>query len=361
MTAPERSLDVTLLVHDLTDGALARAQALDAVLGELGHRARVLSTVGDAVWAPLRGTGFERRCQRLSAEQVDAAVAGDDLLVSVKTWPGSFGLGRRLSARHGIPLLVDVDDPDVESETLWLPRRRLLHRLRRDPVTLARLLLDRERARRRPTTVSNPVLQRLYGGDVVPHARADHGEGAAHTSDAPLVAFVGSVKPHKGVPLLRRAVQALAPEGWRLLVTDAPPADAHPWETWVDPASTDTRALLLACDVVVIPTLAQGMGPAQLPLKLVDALQAGRAVVVSDIGPLPWAAGPSAPTFAPGDLAGLVSALRPLRDPSLRAVLGAEARQQALTRFSPAAVAPALQRAMTAALGGRAPVGADRG
>ncbi len=346
------SLRVSIIVHDMSDGAVARAEALHNALVALGHRPRTLSTHGErGVWLPLARSEYARTCSIVPAAEVGAVVAeGTDLLLAVKPLPSSLGLAMGLARQHRLPLLADVDDPDVEVRSLWLPRRVLARRLRRDPRAIARLLALRNAARRLPTTVSNPVLQRMYGGELVPHARRDRGAGAPHTSDRPWLAFVGTARSHKGIDLLRQAAERLAPEGWTLVVTDYAPVDPRPWESWMGPEVPDSHGLLCRSDVVAIPSTDDGRGRAQLPMKLVDAMQAGRGVVVSDAGPLAWAAGPHVPTFPAGDVDGLVAALRPLRDPVVRARVGAVAREQALARFSPEAVAPALQRGIDAAL-----------
>jgi glycosyltransferase involved in cell wall biosynthesis len=321
------------------------------VLQAMGHRTRVVSTQGDQLWAPLQGTPFAQTCSILTPEALSDLVATDtDLLVAVKALPHSLGLAWRLARRHGVPLLADVDDPDVEVRTTWRPRAEVLEDLRRHPAQFAGLRLLRDLARRLPSTVSNPVLQDIYGGEVVPHARVDRGAGAPHTSSEPVLGFVGTVRAHKGVDDLRTAVSRLSADGWGLLVTADPPPDPRPWEFWVGPNPPDTRVLLDTSDVVVIANDATSYGRAQLPLKVVDAMLSGRAVVVSDMRQLRWAVGRAAPAFPPGDTDALVAALRPLRDPAVRARLGAEARREALARFTPEAVAPALDRALHQAL-----------
>lgn len=156
------------------------------------------------------------------------------------------------------------------------------------------------------------------------------------------------MRNHKGTDLLREAVAELAPDGWRLLVTAERPADARPWESWVGPldGSIDAAQVTAATDVVVVPSENFSYGKAQLPLKLRDAMLMGRAVVVSDVGPLPWAVAGEGTVFRRGSLTSLVEALQPLRDPELRAEQGARARAAALQRYTVESVAPAVQEAL---------------
>ena len=352
-------LSVVLVVHDLSNGCMARARALAEVLDLLGHQTRTVSAWGEEVWPPARGTPFAASAARLSRRGVADAVGGADLVIAVKVLPQSLGLALQAAVRSGVPIIADVDDPDVEARTQWAPARSLLSQAVHHPKHYAQLRALRWAARRLTTTVSNPVLQSIYGGELVPHAVPDRGAGQQHTSDRPLLSFIGTVGPHKGVGLLRAATARLHEEGWRLLVTAEPPPDARPWETWTGPRVPDSRALLQRSDVVVIasgaPDQAAGEGlqadyaRAQLPLKLIEAMLAARAVVVSDYGPLPWAAR-AAPVVPVADVDALVAALRPLADPELRNRLGGKLREEAIARYTPAAVAPGLERAIARAL-----------
>lgn len=351
MVSAGRPLRVLQVVHNLARGASARASCLDSVLQELGHTSTTVSVRGEALWAPLRGTPFARTCAIVDEDELERRVAEEaDLVIAIKPFSNSFGRALKLAPRHRVPLLVDVHDPDLEVRTTYLPLRQQLRSLRTDPRTTLRWHQLRWAARKLPTVVSTPVLQRFYRGELVPHARPDRGPGAPHTSRTPVVGFIGTVKAHKGVEELRDAVAALAGDGWRLRVTDDAPADARPWEEWVGAAATGTRELLDTSDVVVVASEPGGYGQAQLPLKLVDAMLSGRAVVVSDTGPLPWAAGPAAPVVPYGDVPALVEALRPLGDPAERTRISGAVRALALSRYTPQAAAPALGRAVDAAL-----------
>ncbi|MGJ7442274.1 glycosyltransferase [Aquipuribacter sp. MA13-6] len=342
---------LTLLTPSFADTQLLRTKCLIEVAQHLGHEVTAVTTQPGEVLASLRDQPFTAHLRRVDPDSLQRLVRGStDVLMTVKALQVSLGAGLRLARATGVPLLADVDDPDLEVVTIHsgdtpADSARRMWQDRRLMPSHAKLAVN---ARRTPTTVSNPALQRRWGGVVVPHARPDPGDGAPHTSSAPLVGFIGTSRGHKGLPLLRAAVARLADEGWRLLVTEAPPTDAAPWEQWVGPLDgrLDPLSLTAASDVVVIPSEAKRYGSAQLPLKLVDAMLIGRAVVVSDVGPLPWAVGPTGPVFRSGSLDDLVAALRPLADPRERARRGAAARALALSRYTVPSVAPLLERAL---------------
>ncbi|WP_336921886.1 glycosyltransferase [Aquipuribacter sp. SD81] len=351
-------LRLTLLTAAFSDTQLLRAHCLDAVAQHLGHQVTVVTTEPGEVLPSLAATPFATRLHRTDARALDELVGdGTDVLLTLKALPESLGQGLRVLRRHpGVAHLADIDDPDIEARTVaaaptaWRTTRKLVKRWRTLPGQ-ARLAVQ---SRRSPTTVSNPVLQRRWGGVVVPHARVDPGPGTAPSQARCRIAFVGTAKAHKGIHLLRDAVARLAGEGWELLVTDVAPADARPWETWTGrlDGSVDAAALTADADVVVIPSLDYGWARAQLPLKLVDAMLMGRPVVVSDVGPLPWAVGEAGAVFPAGDVDGLVGALRPLRDAAARTAAGSAARRLALERYAVPAVAPHLTRALSGVLRG---------
>ena len=285
-----------------------------------------------------------------------------DLLLAVKPVENSFGLGRLLSSATGTPLLLDVDDPDIEVRTTWrpwherLPRRVLQPRYRR-------LTALKRHALRTPTLVSNPELRRVYGGVVVPHVRpSSPPPGRAPSPGGTTVRFVGSPRGHKGVEQLRAAVARLAGDGFRLEVTAPAPADARPWEGWLGTTTLEEgRELVRTADVVAVPSLAGGWSPAQLPAKLVDAMMAGVPVVASDVGPIAWALGDGGVLVPPGDVDALAAGLASLADPAVRERLGRAGRARAVETFSVEAVAPAFEAQVRAVVGGRpAPDGAQR-
>lgn len=355
----EPGLRLTLLTGSFGDTQILRAQTLALLARRLGHAPTVVTTVPGEVIESLAGDPFARELRQITPSELRDVVRDDtDVLCTVKALDVSLGLGDRVCRLSGTPLLADIDDPDIEVRTLAYDRTRArnAYRMARRWRTLPGQLRLAATARRARTTVSNPVLQARWGGHVVPHAREDPGFGSAHLDRGPLVAFVGTLRRHKGTELLRQAVAALAGDGWRLVVTADRPADARPWESWVGPldGSVDGARLTAEADVVVVPSEDFSYARGQLPLKLVDAMLMGRAVVVSDVGPLPWAVGEAGTVFRSGSLSSLVAALRPLRDPEVRARQGARAREVAVRRYTVDRVAPAFQRALAGAREGRA-------
>ena len=98
--------------------------------------------------------------------------------------------------------------------------------------------------------------------------------------------------------------------------------------------------------MVAIPSQDWTYSRGQLPVKIIDAMMAGRAVVGSDLEPIRWALGGTGIVVPPANAEALAAALDSLRSPDIRADLGARARERALATFTPSAIAPALAAAL---------------
>lgn len=355
-----RLLSVAFVTRSTADNSLGRTYSLWLLARRLGWRAQVYAPHGSAVWGPLQGTDFANTVQLVDPNAITAGeIFSDvDLIIAVKPLRETFGLARVGAARAGRPLLLDIDDPDLEGR---LSFERPLRALARELRYFRRQSAIRELRRLTktvPVLVSNPVLQARYGGTVVGHARTPDLPGDFRDTTSPTVAFVGTDNPHKGLAVLRAAVARLAPSGFRLVITAAPPADARPWERWVGQTSmADGLALVRASDIVAIPSLDRAFARGQLPAKVIDAMFAGRAVVASDVPPMGWALDGSGLLVEPGSVDELAGALATLADPSLRRTLGERARQSAIDRFSVDALAAPFEEACRAATAVRAEIG----
>jgi glycosyltransferase involved in cell wall biosynthesis len=339
-----------IVTPNLQDNSTGRAYVWWLLAKHLDWDVRVLSFEGDKIWAPLQGTDFARATERSTVRGAARArilrrrAASADVVVAVKPLPSSLGVALSARARSRFPLIVDIDDPDLEARLHGGSAvRRILWRVRYLPFWLRVRDISRLSARA-AVVVSNPVLKAKYGGTLVPHARHDPGEGARHTAESIRVAFVGTVRSHKGIDVLRDAVSALDGDGSRLILTAPPPPDARAGEDWVGEGSlADGERLVAESDVVALPSLPGTFAEGQLPAKLIDAMIRGRVVVVSAIDPMPWAVGVESLCVEPGSAAALTEVLSSLRDPTLRAELGRTLRQRALAEFSVDALAPRLE------------------
>lgn len=328
-----------LLTIDLDNNSLGRTYCLWLLARSLGWDATVVAPRGERIWHPLAGSDFAASCQLVAPSRADQLVdmmRECDLVIAVKPLRESFGRALRALRVAKKPLLVDIDDPDLEVRLATGHPFKGIGKSILRPSEFWPAAFLRTKIESFPVLVSNPTLQRRYGGSIIPHVREDSGIGAIHTSWNPSIAFVGTARRHKGIDMLRRAVADLAPTGVTLSVTDYAPPDAKPWETWVGATSVEHGATLLRnSDIVVLPSLRRDtFAPAQLPAKLIDAMIAGRAIAVANMEPMTWALAGTGLSFESGDLNALKSAIMELASPERRNVLGASARARALEHFT---------------------------
>ncbi|HWV58624.1 MAG TPA: glycosyltransferase family 4 protein, partial [Longimicrobiales bacterium] len=200
---------------------------------------------------------------------------------------------------------------------------------------------------------ARPVVQVIHNG-----IRPVRGEGAGVRRELGvregeiLFLAVGNLYPVKGYAILMRALATMRrdhPElAWRLAIAgkatfDGPLDDegralreAAEKGGFSDRVHllghrSDVPDLLAASDVFVMPSLSEG-----LPIALLEAMFAGRAIVASAVGGIPEAIRPEVDgVLVPaGEPAALASSLvRAATDPSLRSKLGRSAGQRAVERF----------------------------
>lgn len=347
---------VLVLVHDLSNNALGRAYCIYLLGQQLGWETLIAGpSFGGGVWEPLSGTEFGRSCIRLTRPvdrnaQLRQLIPTLDLIVAIKTWSTSLGAALKLRNEFGVPVLLDVDDADYEAQlgpySTFTQKITYATKMLRRGQTPWGMQFLRNRVHELTRTVSNPALQDLYGGLIVPHVRIPRSAGEPHGPRQTLdVAFVGTVRSHKGLTVLRRAVSTLQPN-YRLTVTADPPGRVPPWESWVGTTSFDGGWNVLdRSDIVVVPSRSSGYGLAQLPVKLIDAMMAGRAIVASDLPPIRWALNGAGVLLDADSFEDLRAGLQEVGDSGVRVKLGRAARSIALERFVPATVAPVFAEA----------------
>jgi glycosyltransferase involved in cell wall biosynthesis len=310
------------------------------------------------LWEPLRMHSEFRTHLRVAPNVADlerqaaAELRPGSVLVVCKPRPELLRLARRLP--RSVPVLVDIDDPELAEP--WGPaklRNKVALVIRYGP-TRFRFGWARRSVKKMHVITSNPYLQAMYGGEVVPHVRSPVPSPSSRKTDDSLfrIGFIGTPRPHKGISEVRTAVAALATERpVRLCVTASPPEDAEWWEEWVGETSLqDGLNLLATCDAVAIASRPGPWGDLQVPVKLIDAMHAGVPAVITPRQPLLWAAEDSAVVVPDGCPSAITDAFKLLADdPGLARTLGAAGVRRALSVFTPKAAAPKLLAAIAGA------------
>lgn len=166
---------------------------------------------------------------------------------------------------------------------------------------------------------------------------------------APLILFVGSLNPRKGVHWLVAAFSRLAgdcsaqlilvgpsdkfPEYAADLRTMVRKAELESRVTFVTAKATNVHEYMQAADIFALTSIREG-----LPISILEAMASGLAVVASDIPEIADSQiqhGSEGLLFPTGDVAKLTESLRRLaQDSDERQRLGRRARERALREFA---------------------------
>ncbi len=290
------------------------------------------------------------------------AVAKVDAVIAVKPYLASYGTALLLGECRNIPVILDIDDLDVElaPKVERTPEENLTDL--RDPAsTLYLRILSKATGAASGITVASTRLQARFGGTLVPHGcpvEQMNPDGLDREQcrkqfgfSGPVVVFPGTRRTHKGIKPLAKAVARIP--GAHLAVLCRPDDFTQPeWNEFplirlsLIPY-TSLPALLAAADVVAIPQLDTVAASHQMPMKVYDAMAMARPIVATTVSDLPQVLDGCARLVPPNDVSALAKALRDLLEhPAEALALGAKARQRCLARFTLDHVAASLERAL---------------
>lgn len=252
---------------------------------------------------------------------------------------------------HGLPF-AGTPTGLVERSYLWLERALA----RRTDLFLSQSQGDIARAqalgiaREGTVPIGNGVDLRRFAPDTNVRERIRQELGVP--PEAILTVFVGRMVREKGILDLADAALGLRDDhrAWFLVVGAALESDragvsvelhAHPAARALGPRwrplghREDVADLLRAADIFCLPSYREG-----LPRSVIEAMASGLAIVASDIPACRELLADETGVLVPTrDTGALVSALRALvADPQRRAVLGARARERAMTRHDERAI-----------------------
>ncbi len=397
---PKRRYDLTVAViaWDVGHNPLGRAYMLAEALSRYFHvvlLGPLFSRYNTRVWEPLQNARIEvipfpgedfpefLTVLEKAARRIEA-----DIILACKPRLPSVQLGLMMKAFKNRPLFIDIDDyelsffkqrtsltfEDIQSmrkyEDIGIPFEETWTRFTESLLCHADGLF-----------VSNPALEKKFGGVRVPHARdelrfdpslydpnrrrRELGIGEADK----VVLFLGTPREHKGVAEVLEAVLSLKKDHYKLCIIGTPP-DKH-YENRLrriggnslimlpdQPFDRIAENLTIADLVCLIQDPENAISKYQLPAKVIDAMAMGIPVLATRTPPL-----------EPLIQAGAVEALDPKELPKFidRILSGDRTffsghpgnRDLFLQRYSYAAIAETLCDTMLAALDHPKPLAPD--
>jgi glycosyltransferase involved in cell wall biosynthesis len=266
--------------------------------------------------------------------------------------------------RHGAHLVYDMDsslaDQLTEKWTVTRPLKGLLEWVERRFVRRASLVLavcEDLAVKVRPWVGATRVvvLPDVPMGNASPEGSLESIRDAAPAGTVTGL-YVGNLERYQGMDLLLEALSLLPPElPFRMVVIGGSPEHVGKYRAMAESLGISSRLSLLGArpvarlgdylqqaDILVSPrTLGQNT-----PMKVYSYMQAGKAIVATDIRSHTQALDASCAMLVPATPAGVAAGLASLlRDPALRERLGRAARERAETEYS----LPVFQRKLEAA------------
>lgn len=345
-----------------TKGASVHIQEVVRELRTKGHEVRLYTTrVGKQIppdladlevseFPVVTSTDTEREiAQRLASAAVALQIMADGADLIYERYSLFSTAGAEAAEELGCPWVLEVNAPLIDEQ------RR--HRVLIDEQAARQALQQQVASATATICVSDPVRDWV---------RAETGTSSAHTvpngvsvsriqpqpetSGAPVVTFVGTLKPWHGVSDLLTAA-TLAKQPWQVrIIGDGPQRAALELQARELGLEVDFRGAVAPQDmpehlsgsaigVAPYPDLGSHDEQYFSPLKVYEYLAAGLAVVASAVGQLPEILNDLGTLVPPSDPAALAEAIDALAaDPQRRAELGARGRQQAEQQHSWATV-----------------------
>ena len=277
----------------------------------------------------------ERAQQAASASVSDMVRAGGYDLVYER-----YSLFSTVIAECGVPGILEVNAPLIDEQRT--------HRVLVDEQAADAALQEQVQAALATICVSDPVrdwvIARTEGTRVftVPNGVNVHRiTPQPESPGAPVVTFVGTLKPWHGVDVLLRA-RAQAHKDWKLRIIGDGPMRAElddlarslgidvDFRGAVAPDAILQHMAGTAIGVAPYPAMDTDSDQYFSPLKVYEYMAAGLPVVASRVGQLPEIMGESAYLVPPSDPEALAEALDALvANPVERAQVGSDNRRQA--------------------------------
>lgn len=359
---------IAILSHNLSSNAAMRAHRLGlaarhfaevTMLGPVKHR---------GAWGALPQEDWikpveSKNLPKFYKTALDLILAlNADAIIAVKPFLASYGVALVAGECRRIPVVLDIDDLDVElAPKTELSLAETIQSLRDPASTVYLRILSKAMTAASGITVASTRLQARFGGTLIPHgcpverldpAVVDRVRARERFGfSGPVVVFPGTLRTHKGLKPLAKAVARIP--GASLAVLCRP--DDFSQSEWTEfpliripvlPYAS-LPELLAATDVVAIPQLDTEAASHQMPMKVYDAMAMAKPIVASAVSDLPAVLEGCGRLVPPADVGSLAKAIRELlQSPSEAQELGWRARERCLKNFTMQHVADALAGAV---------------
>lgn len=362
---------ISILCPDISSNAMARTCPIAKVLSQ-NHKIEIIGfDHGDGFFDPYEDEfdpiTFEVGNTPLSlirnVHRAEEAITGD-VCYAFRPMLGSLGVGLLHKRRTDTPVVLDIEDIVRFEQRPWYQKLYNSIIFSGSPTSGAyAALLHGMLDEVDQVTVTSEYLQDRYGGEILPYG-PDADEFDPDTvnpndalvddyDDTPIVVFVGTLRPHKGLDILATALSKTRHEV-QLVIAGYDPHGMVGELSELSGNRVDFRGpiphdvvpeYLAAADLIAIPQRATPYTQAQIPNKIFEAMAMGRPVVASDVSDLSTILNGDGWIVDPGDSDELAAAIDGiLADPAAAEERGRQLRRRYLDCYSWAALSDRLDQ-----------------
>lgn len=348
---------ITILSPDISSNAMARTCPIAKVLSRTNEVEILGFDSGDGFFDPY-SSEFEYRAVETDGtpwglwskmNKLEEFITGH-VCYAFRPMVGSLGVALLHKRRTGTPVVLDVEDLiRFEEYPLY---RKLYNSIAFSGSPTAGIyaeMLERLLANVDQTTVTSTNLQERYGGKILPYGPDedvfDPNQVKPNSNlhvEHPIIPFIGTVRPHKGLDTLARAIANMEIET-RLVIAGYDPNGQIPKleqlsggrVDFIGPIEHDqVPSYIAAGSVIVIPQKATRYTQAQIPNKVFEAMSMAKPIIASNVSDLPQILNSCGCIVPPEDPEALAEAIDELlSNPKRAKKLGYRARERYIQQY----------------------------
>ena len=356
-------MKISILVWDLSNNSMVRTYPIAKVL-ERHYQVEVLGPIfGSEIYEPYKDEFIYKHVKSRKAwlpvissiSRLIKKIDGD-VIYAFKPIPTSYGVGLLAKLSKKLPLVLDIEDWDACSFDQMSLKRKIYHAMRAYSIKsqIYKGLIGHLTGLADQITVGSNFLQKRFGGTKLPHGADCSAFNPRYFKKGELkekwsvhnkknILFSGTVRPHKGLEELIRALEILNYNNVQLLIV----GKRTKYLEWLIknrgsyikymgllPHLKMPECLSLA-DLVVLPQRNEAYAQAQVPGKIFEAMAMAKPIIATDVSDLPNILDGSGWIVEAGNPEKLAETIQIVLDNPKEAIkMGQKARQKCIEKYS---------------------------
>lgn len=324
-------MKISILTPNLSSNSLGRAYLLAKIL-QRKYKLEIIGPIwGDGIWKPVKNdksitykfVNIEGRFKPYWQLQKLFKKISGDIIYASKPIYASFGLGLLKKFIERKPLILDIDDWQIglikenynnftyyQCLKFWISSTFLIYK---SSSYWNNLIGEKLTRFADEITISNTFIKKRFGGTTVWHGRDTEAFNPAKFNknlarkkygiekNKKVIMFLGTVRPHKGIGDLIKAISFIKNQDILLVVVGLDDKNQYCIELikaardslhekfkgfGVQPFEKVPEILIMA-DVIVVPQKRNFATVGQLPAKIFDAMAMAKAIIATNVSDIP--------------------------------------------------------------------------